>query len=149
MNTSLACSPVRRTAGFSLLELLIALAVIGLITAIALPTYQESTLRSGRADGKSALMQVAAAQERYYSANNTYSTNAAPFANPPEATIDSPDGKYEISVSACSGGTIANCFVATATPQGSQTNDVCTSLTIDSTGVRGATGAPAEECWQR
>lgn len=136
------------TDGFTLVELLIVVAIVGLLLAVALPSYQDSVLAGGRAEGQSLLMEVAADQERFYSINNSYSTNAAPLADPPQATRASESGRYEVSVSACSGGTIGNCFVATATPQGDQTDDSCTTLTIDHTGQRGATGDTVEECWR-
>lgn len=135
--------------GFTLVEILVVLAILGILAAIALPSYQESQLRAARADGKNALMQAASDQERFYSNNSSYSTNAGPLSSPALATVTSPDGFYVISVAACGGSTIASCFVATATAQGSQTNDSCGNLTITSTGVRGASGGTVEECWQR
>lgn len=137
------------TRGFTLTEILIALAIVGVLAAIALPAYNDSQLRAGRADGKNALMQVASDQERFYSNNFSYSTNAVPLATTPAATLTSRDGNYVVSVAACSGGTIATCFIATATPQGSQTADSCGNLTITSTGARGASGGTVEECWER
>lgn len=134
--------------GFSLIELLIVVTIVGILVAVALPAYQQNVLAGGRAEGQSLLMEVASDQERFYSINNSYSTNAAPLADPPAATRTSESGRYQVSVSACGGGSIANCFVATATPQGSQTDDSCTTLTIDHTGQRGATGDTVENCWR-
>jgi len=54
-----------------------------------------------------------------------------------------------VSVAACGTGTIANCFIATATPQGGQAEDTCGNLTLTSTGVRAASGGSQDECWQR
>lgn len=138
-----------RRQGFTLTEILIALAIVGILAAVALPSYQQSLLRSGRADGKNALMQAASEQERFFSNSFSYSINAHPLSTPPAATFTSPDGKYVISVAACGGGTIASCFVATATPQGGQADDSCGTLTITNTGVRSASGGTVEECWQR
>ena len=135
--------------GFTLIEILIALAIVGIITAIALPAYQDSTLRAGRAEGKNALMQVASDQERFYSNGFTYSTKATPLATVPANTLTSQNGKYQVTVAACSGGTIANCFVATATPLSNQTSDSCGNLTIDSVGVRAASGGTVADCWER
>ena len=135
--------------GFTLTEILIAMAIIGILAAIALPAYNDSQLRAGRADGKNALMQVASDQERFYSNNFTYSTNAVPLATTPAATLTSRDGNYVVSVAACSGSTITNCFLATATPQGNQTNDSCGNLTINSAGVRAASGGTVADCWER
>jgi type IV pilus assembly protein PilE len=64
------------------------------------------------------------------------------------ATVTSERGLYQVAVAACGGGTIATCFVATATPQGNQTADSCTTLTITNTGLKGATGDSAENCWR-
>lgn len=136
------------SAGFTLIEILMVVAILGILAAIAIPSYQNSVLVSRRAEAKSMLLQVASDQERFYSSNNTYSTNALPLAAVPAATRPSENGFYVISVAACGAG-IATCFVAAATPQGDQVADACTTLTLSSTGVRGATGGTAEECWQR
>ena len=132
-----------------MIELMIVIAIVGILTAVALPAYQESRLSAGRADGKNALMEVVSNQERFYSNNFTYSTNAKPLSNPVQATVTSDDGMYVVSVAACGGGAIANCFVATATPQGNQVNDSCGNLTVTNTGVRAAAGGTVQECWQR
>jgi len=134
--------------GFSLIELLIAVSIVGVLVAVALPSYQQSVLRGGRAEAQSILMEVASDQERFYSINNSYSANADPLADPPQSTRDSDSGRYEVSVTACAGGNIGNCFLATATPQGSQADDSCTTLTINNTGQRGATGDTVENCWR-
>ena len=73
--------------GFNLIEMLIAVAILGIITAMALPSYQASVIRSGRAEAKSILLQVASNQERFFSANNTYSTDADPLSNPVVTTL--------------------------------------------------------------
>ena len=135
--------------GFTLIEILIVVAIIGLLVGIALPAYQGSVLRSGRAEAKNELLQVASDQERFFSSNNTYSTDPIPLDDTVDTTRVTQNSLYSIAVAACAGGAITNCFVATATAQNTQTDDDCTTLTFSSTGVRGATGASTDECWQR
>jgi len=134
--------------GFSLIELMIVVAIVGVLAAIALPSYQNSVLADGRAEAQSLLLEVAANQERFYSDNNSYSTNANPLVAPALATVTSAGGIYEVAVAACAGGAITNCFVATATPQGNQTADSCTTLSISNTGLKGATGDTLDTCWR-
>ena len=142
--------PNSLTRGFTLIEILIVVAILGVLTAIALPAYQDNVLRSHRAEAKGELMQVASNLERYFSSNNTYLEDATPLVSPGSAdTLDTTNGYYEIEVTDDPCNDISLCFTATATAQGDQTNDACQTFTITSTGVRGATGASVEECWQR
>ena len=134
--------------GFTLLELLIVVAILGLLTAIALPGYQRSVLVGGRAEGRALLLQVAANQERYYADHLAYSSNADPFATPAGAVLTSAGGLYRVSVAACPDGDIEHCFVATAVPEGRQTADTCQSMAITHTGLRSASGDTVAECWR-
>lgn len=133
------------------MELLIVVAIMGVLASLALPAYNNSVLRSARSEAKSELLQVASDQERYFSNFNTYVNDATPLNTPVVAARNrtTQNGLYSISVAACGTGTLANCFVATATAQGDQTADSCTTLTVSNTGARGATGDTTEECWQR
>lgn len=134
--------------GFTLLELMIVLAILGILFSLALPAYQESIREGGRAEARSLLLQVAADQERFYSDNNSYSSAASPLSRPIIAALASEAGLYRVTVAACATGTIANCFIATATPQGAQAADTCTSLTVSNTGLKGATGDSVDSCWR-
>ncbi len=138
-----------RSTGVTLVELITAVLIVGILTTMVLPSYQETTLRSGRAEGRTALMQVASEQERFFSNNNNYSTDAQPLANPPVETRDSITALWQVTVEACDTGTIANCFIATATAQGNQLKDSCDTITLSNTGLRGATGDTVDECWNR
>jgi len=137
--------------GFTLIELLIVVAIMGVLASLALPAYQNSVLRAGRSEAKTELLQVASDQERHFSNFNTYVDDATPLNTPVVANRDrtTQNAFYAISVAACGGGAITNCFLATATAQNAQTADTCTTLTITSTGARGATGDTTNECWQR
>jgi type IV pilus assembly protein PilE len=140
---------VSKQRGFSLIEIMIVVGIVGVFVAIGLPAYRESQLRAGRAEGKSTLLEVASMQERFFSANNSYSTEADPLSTPTVTTLFSTNGDYAVTVAACGTGTIANCFVATAAPQGPQADDACGNLTLTDTGVRGAAGGTQDECWAR
>ncbi len=138
----------KRHNGFTLIELMIVVAILGVLVAVALPAYQQSVRGGARAEAQSLLLQVAANQERFYSDNNSYSANADPLSNPAVAILTTEAGLYQVAVAACGAGTIANCFVATATPQGAQTADSCTTLTLTNTGLKGATGDTVANCWR-
>ena len=105
---------------------MIVVAILGILVSIALPAYNASVLRSGRAEAKGELLQVAADQERFFSSFNTYIDDATPLNTPTVADRDrtTQNGLYVISVGP--GGTgIGSSFIATATPQGDQAADEC------------------------
>ena len=141
----------RKMHGFTLIELMIVVAVIAIITAIAVPSYQRQVMRSKRSDALVALQQVAAAQERFYAINSRYSTNADPFAATDD--IDSPEALYTVAVDINAAGTT---YTATASPAdgGSQEADThCASFTLTNTGVKGSTGTYNDDgegamCWR-
>jgi type IV pilus assembly protein PilE len=132
------------TRGFTLLELMMVVAIVGILFAIALPSYTSYTQRSHRADGQSMLVDISAREERFLAQNNTYTTLiTAGGLNLGTAT--SPEGYYNLAVAAGACGAIANCYVVTATATGPQAGDTdCTTITYSSTGVRGGTTA---NCW--
>ena len=140
-----------KNSGFSLIEILMVLAIIALVAVSAWPSYQNVVIRTGRAEAKSALLAVTSDQERYFSSFNRYVNDASPLDAPAKTGRSrvTASGLYTISVEACVDGRLEFCFVATATPLGAQSADACTSLSIDNAGVRTATGSLAEsnECW--
>ncbi len=132
------------TRGFTLIELMIVIVIIGILFAVALPSYQSSVLRGHRADAQGILMNISAREERFMAQNNTYTTDINTAAGLNIGTTTSNNGYYNLSVAACGGG-IATCYLLTATATGGQANDTdCATITLSSTGVTSGTTA---NCW--
>lgn len=142
--------PTHRNRGFTLIELMIAVAIVALIAAIAYPSYRDSVLKSRRSDAKVALTQTAQALERCYSQFASYaSTNCPIQATQSTSPITSPEGYYAVNVA-----TTATTFTLTAQPtsKGGQDDDTtCASFTLTQTGKRGATNQGGSDttstCW--
>lgn len=137
-------------SGFTLIELMIVVAIIGIISAIAYPSYMESVRKSNRSDAKAALNDVAQRLQRCfttYSAYNNTTCGVVASANALNA-ITSPEGFYTIT-----GALTGSTFNLTATPVAGSTqagDTKCATLTLDEAGARGATaagGAAATDCW--
>lgn len=135
--------------GFTLIELMIVVAIIGIISAISFPSYDRYMKKSGRADAKVGLMRIADLQERYYLQNDTYAANTTllGLANP----WITAEGYYSIAVDVGAG---VNGFALTATAVAGETqiNDLdCRTLSQSSIGVKTATddgGADStSKCW--
>jgi type IV pilus assembly protein PilE len=128
-----------KSRGFTLIELMITVAIVGLLAAVGYPSYQQYMLRAHRTEGTAALQQAATLQERHFSNNSTYTTDVAKAG----IKLITERSYYAISAAPCAGGTIATCYILTATAQGGQTADTgCTPLTLDSKAVK----APLN-CW--
>lgn len=119
----------RLNSGFTLIELMITVAIVAIIASIAYPSYQNSTNKARRADGQAALLDIMNAQERYFTENNTYSTTLSDVGR----TGATEKGHYVVTAAACGSG-ITSCVILTATAQGVQTTDG--NLTYNSLGVK-------------
>lgn len=128
--------------GMTLIELVVVVAIIALLASIAVPSYRQYVLRSNRAEAKAALLTVAAAQEKFYLQNNTYTDELTVAPPGGLGLVDTTEnGLYTIAVDDAD----VEGFTATATATGSQTQDAdCATFSIDQTGARTATSA---DCW--
>lgn len=116
--------------GFSLIELLAALAIAAVLAALAVPAYRQHAYRVRRIEGKELLLRIAQAQERYYASYGRYGALAElGFAEP----VPSVRGHYLARLSLGSGGSMQS-FMATAQPVRVQKDDHCGALAIDDTG---------------
>lgn len=121
--------------GFTLIELMMVIAILAIITAIAIPAYNDQVEKTRRADATASLLNAAQQLERCFTRNNTYSGCLD------ESGFDSQDGFYSISVS-----TSATTYDLTATGQGPQAGEPCSPFALDHLGNRGA-GSEGERCW--
>ncbi len=120
-------------AGFTLIELMIVLVILSILSMIAVPAYNDSVSKARRSDGQAALMDVMARQERFFTENNTYTTNLAGAAGLNLSSSSSQEGYYTISAAACGAG-INSCVMLTATAGTAQSADG--NLTLDSIGSK-------------
>jgi type IV pilus assembly protein PilE len=131
-----------RPKGFTLIEMLIALACVALLASVAWPSYQSLILRSQRAQARASLLQAAHWLERAASANGSY-----PLAADVPASVLQIDGqRYKMTVTSA-----AQSYTLSASPLGTQATDTCGTLIINHLGVRSVQGASqtAAQCWSR
>ena len=133
--------------GFTLIELMITVAIVGIIAAIAVPNYSEYIKRASRAEAAAALLDAANKQEQYFVDNRAYSTSFSDLG----IQSKTENGHFELTINVVN----SNEFTITAKPiAGAVKGDAdCTSLTINDVGLKGATGSKGNTdinyCWGR
>ena len=133
--------------GFSLIELLIVLAISGILASIAYPNYRNYILRAHRIDGQSALLDLACRMETYYSLHGPWRTATIGTGKPTDVLSQhlSPEGWYYLSLLNLTDTT----YTLQATPQNKQ-DTLCQSLTLTNLGAKGITGTgiiDISQCW--
>ena len=148
--------PNKRAAGFTMIEIMITLAIVGLLFVVAYPSYKQSTRKTRRTDAVAAALAIQVAQENfrgscpYYaqslgSANSCGGSAAASTVKAPSA---SSQGYYTMSIAANSA--TGNAYQILATATGDQANDTgCTSLTITYNSTNPAGLKAPTDCWAR
>ena len=135
-----------RHGGFTLIEMMIVVAVIALLGSVALPAYQNSVSKSRRSDARTALVTTAQLMERYATEHGSVGYSTATLNNTTGPTVvakpASDNGYYLMTL----GNLTATTFTLSAVPQGSQSSDGCGTFTLNESGVRGASGS-GSGCW--
>lgn len=137
---------ISQTRGFTLIELMIVVAIIGILASIAYPSYQDSILKGRRAEGRTALLDLMQQQERYFTQNGTYfefTTSNIGVTNPTPVPFkhfsgdSAASGHYYLSAAPCNGD-IRICVTLAAAPK--KPDDNAKNLSIDSTGFKTCNG---------
>ena len=136
-----------KLSGFTLIELMITVAILAIIAAFAIPYYDMYVERGKRAEARTALLDIAARQERYYSNNRQYTNQLSKL----RMSGTSENGYYALSLPlpamlGTATGTNTQTFKATATPSG-WTDDKCGDLGIDETGAKTHSLGDRALCW--
>ncbi len=135
---------MKKLHGFTLIELMIAVAIVGILAAVAYPSYQQFVINAGRAEAMAAVLDAANKQEQFFSDNRAYTATITNLG----ISGTSESGLYTLSATVD-----GQSFVITATPaSGVALQDTeCGGFTINEVGVKGSTvtGADIDKCWKR
>ncbi len=145
-----------RDAGFSLIELMVTVLILSVLVAIAIPSYFDKVLKSHRTEAKTALLDLAGREERFFNTNNTYSSTPVDLgyaAGGGAFPMTVGNGYYQVNVAftaaRVAGGIVTPAtYTLTATPINTQLKDApCQTFTLTSTGVQTSAPDPTS-CWQ-
>lgn len=134
-------SAANRQHGFTLLELMIVVAIIGILASIAYPSYTKYVQRANRADAQAIMMENAQFMERYFTTNGTYEDADLPKGQSPENGT----ARYSITLPEAT----ATAYTIQAAPSGSYADTECGTMTITQTGAKTETGTGSlGDCWK-
>ena len=138
---------MNKSRGFTLIELMIVVAVIGILAAVALPSYTRYVLKSHRSSAITVVLDLASREARYYTTNNTYTNSLATlgYTSDPMPVTDSSNHYYDLSVTAAN----SSSFTVSAAPTGNQTNDTCGTFNYTDLGVKSVSSGTLSECWKQ
>jgi type IV pilus assembly protein PilE len=139
---------VKRIAGFTLVEVMIVMAIVAILAAVAIPSYSAYVQRGHRSDAKALVLQVAQWQERFRTQNNAYANDLQLPAGLRNSPQNGGAARYTIEITNPDG---VNSFLITARRQGAQATDACGDFTLNQTGLRDLANATLglNECWNR
>ena len=149
MRSVTACPPAHIGRGFTLMEVLVVIVIIGILASVAYPGYLSQTQKARRSDAKTALLDAVSRQEQFLPDHGTYTTDMRELGYSADP-LTTTDGFYTVDAVAGACGSIATCYTLTATPVATkpQASDAqCTSFSVTSTGARTATGTLGTACW--
>lgn len=130
-----------RARGFSLIELMVVMVIIGILSAVAIPSYRKNVQSTQRATAKAIMAETTQYMERYYTTNNTYVSGTLSSAVSPKGATGTSIA-YNISFTATP---TASAYTVQAVPVNGQSSDSCGTLSLSSTGAQSATGTGS--CW--
>lgn len=142
-------SPASRRSqiGITLIELMVVVAIIAILAAVALPSYQEHVRRAARVQAQGILLENAQFLERNYTLTNRYDLNAEGNATALPVTTSPRTGEGPAKYNITAAYPDSQSFTLTATPTGSMAGDTCGNLTLSQAGTKGAGGNVAD-CWR-
>lgn len=138
--------------GFSLIELMITVAIVGILAAVAIPSYQSSIQKGKRAEGRAALVDLLQQQERFFGQNGSYGAIAVGTTSDANFKVFSGDKvagtSYLLNAQTCAApnNNLNTCVLLTAVAQFTDTE--AGNLTISSIGTKSCTGTNPSVCWK-